>query len=949
MKFLNVLLISFLFLSCSFFKQGTTSEKNFNGMSFLPLKLDNNLEALIVHDSRFKKSSAAMAVMVGSMEDPESALGMAHYLEHMLFLGTKDFPKPEEYSTYMETHGGWDNAYTSDEVTNYMFEVDHGAVEGALHRFSRFFVDPLFTGEFLDREKNAVNNEFEKNIKQDNWRIDRFINTLAKNDHPYRKFSTGNTQTLKKVTRDDVVQFYKKYYSANNMKLVVMSARPLKETKVWVEKYFKDVKNLNVQRPKYTDFYLDLNREKRLHFVKTINDVEEMTVLFNIEDELPYTTSKPMSIIGRLIGDEGKGSLLSYLKEKGWVLSLSANNLWRSFVVNVELTKQGRKEYQEVLKHIFAYIEFVKAQGYPEYLYKDEKSLRQIDLDNLEPSSSGGRAAWFAYAMTNYPVSEFLERNFLLSEYSPDNFKKFLNYLTPEKAHVIVASQNEKGNEKEDIFGIEYASQVIPNELLQAQTAVAAFKYPEKNKYIPSDFSLVQSRKKIFSPELTKLENGKGTLAVQTDTELGIAKSTVRLHVISSVEHNARNKVMMDLFVQAKREEQREWSYPISEARADFGLASRKGDEIEIDIAGYSQRLMDIYADGLKNPLTGFKINSINISETIFNDIKDRYKRDLINIEELVAYSRLSLEAGSVADSKGLNWHEYVKVVDGIKLSDVQKYIAEFFTTINVKGYAYGNIEKSSLDACVQKLFEVTQAKVLSSEDALKKESQFRIVPNGKNYSVIVSGQNNNHAHLAFYRLSDWTVENHARGLVLDQMLSQPYFSELRTKQQLGYVARSGVAHHSGYVALTSMIQSSQTGSKELQEKSDAFLTAFLKDKSEKMTDEEIKPFKESIVNELLLVPNTLGERAGQFFNAADKYDGRFSIRSDIAEAVKKITADDLKTFIKTTFFAEKKGQMVFYYSGKGSKVKTQKLLGETFNDAHDIKTWDIVNPYLKK
>ena len=126
-------------------------------------------------------------------------------------------------------------------------------------------------------------------------------------------------------------------------------------------------------------------------------------------------------------------------------------------------------------------------------------------------------------------------------------------------------------------------------------------------------------------------------------------------------------------------------------------------------------------------------------------------------------------------------------------------------------------------------------------------------------------------------------------------------------------------------------------------------LSGFLKEKSEKLTDDEIKPFKESIVNELLLVPNTLAERAGQFFTAADKYDGRFSIRSDIAEAVKKITADDLKAFIKNTYFAEKKGQIVFYYSGKGSKVKSQKLPGETFDDAHKIKEWDIVNPYVKK
>lgn len=947
MKMLGLLIVSIVMTSCTLGGK-SAPEKNVNGMSFLPLQLDNKLEALVVHDSRFKKSSAAMAVMVGSLEDPENALGMAHYLEHMLFLGTKDFPKPEEYSTYMETHGGWDNAYTSDEVTNYMFEVDHGAVEGALHRFSRFFVDPLFTADFLDREKNAVNNEFEKNIKQDNWRIDRFTNTLSIPGHPYNKFSTGNTKTLKNVTRDDVIAFYKKYYSANNMKLVVMSARPLKETRAWVEKYFKDLPNLNVQRPKYEDMFLNQSSDKRLHFIKSINDVEELTVMYNVPDDRSYWESKPLSIISRLIGDEGKGSLLSYLKEKGWALNLSAQTMWRGFAINVELTKEGRKEYQQVLTAIFSYVQFVKSRSYPEYLFKDEKNLRQIDLDNLEPSSSGGRAAWFARAMTDYPVNEFLARNFLLSKYSVEDFNNFLNYIVPEKAHILISSQKEKTNKKEDIFGIEYSSEVIPKDVLTANMDTGIFVYPEQNRYIPNDFSMVRFKKKVYEPEVEKLSGDRGKISVQTDTE-GIAKSTVRIHVISAIEHNVRNKVMMDLYSQSKREEQREWLYPISEARADFGVSSRKGDEMDIDIAGYSQRLMAIFSDGLKNPTTGIRLNELKVSEKIFNDIKDRYKRDLLNIEELVAYSRLSLEASSTADSKGLDWHEYAAVVDSVKLSDVQKFISEFFASIHVKGYAYGNVEKKALIDCIDKLYEVTQAKQLGAATAEQKESQFRVVPKGKQYSVVVSGKNNNHAHQAYYRLSDWTIENHARGLILDQMMSQPYFSELRTKQQLGYIARAGVANHSGYIALTSMIQSSQTGSKELQEKSDAFLTTFLKDKASATTEEELKPFKESIINELLLVPNTLNERAGQFFSAANKFDGRFSIRKEVAEAVKAVTAEDLKQFINSTFFAEDRGRLVFYYSGKDSKVKAQKLPGTTFNNSHKITEWDVLSPYRKR
>ena len=79
--------------SCSISKQPGVNSQNINGMEFSSLVLPNQLDVLIVSDARFKKSSAAMAVAVGSLEDPENAQGMAHYLEHMLFLGTKEFPK----------------------------------------------------------------------------------------------------------------------------------------------------------------------------------------------------------------------------------------------------------------------------------------------------------------------------------------------------------------------------------------------------------------------------------------------------------------------------------------------------------------------------------------------------------------------------------------------------------------------------------------------------------------------------------------------------------------------------------------------------------------------------------------------------------------------------------------------------------------------------------------
>lgn len=70
----------------------------------------------------------------GSLSDPSDIAGLAHFCEHMLFLGTKKYPKENEYSQFLSEHAGSSNAFTSGEHTNYYFDVSHEHLQGALDR-----------------------------------------------------------------------------------------------------------------------------------------------------------------------------------------------------------------------------------------------------------------------------------------------------------------------------------------------------------------------------------------------------------------------------------------------------------------------------------------------------------------------------------------------------------------------------------------------------------------------------------------------------------------------------------------------------------------------------------------------------------------------------------------------------------------------------------------------
>ena len=125
----------------------------------------NRLHYLLISDPDTDKSSACMDVAVGSMSDPTNAMGLAHFLEHMLFMGTEKYPVENAYSAYLSSHGGSSNAYTDQENTVYYFDIQTDFLEESLNMFSSFFTCPLFAESSTNREINAVDSENTKNLQ----------------------------------------------------------------------------------------------------------------------------------------------------------------------------------------------------------------------------------------------------------------------------------------------------------------------------------------------------------------------------------------------------------------------------------------------------------------------------------------------------------------------------------------------------------------------------------------------------------------------------------------------------------------------------------------------------------------------------------------------------------------------------------------------------------------
>ena len=160
------------------------------------LNLTNKMRVLIISDMEADKSAAALDVHVGAAHDPKPLFGTAHFLEHMLFQGTDKYPDEKEYSEYIKNHGGYDNAFTSTEDTNFHFECSNEGFEGALDRLSQFFISPNFSIDAADREVKAVDSEFNMSLQNDTWHFYNLLFQMSNPESSMCKFMCGNVESL---------------------------------------------------------------------------------------------------------------------------------------------------------------------------------------------------------------------------------------------------------------------------------------------------------------------------------------------------------------------------------------------------------------------------------------------------------------------------------------------------------------------------------------------------------------------------------------------------------------------------------------------------------------------------------------------------------------------------------------------------------------------------------
>jgi len=504
-------------------KKSDTDSWNYRG-----LELSNGMLVVLTSHPKIDKAAAALDVSIGSLADPRDVPGIAHFLEHMLFMGSAKYPGENEYSKLIEGNGGYSNAFTSGDHTNYYFDINPSLLPEALDVFAQFFISPLFAASSTDRELEAVNSEYEGNLSKDVWRISQLEKSTSDPQHPYSGFSIGNSESLRIVPkqrdidiRQVLLDFHQAQYSSNRMSLAILSNQSLDELQTLVIKSFKDVPNKKLAETKYpADPYGEAKR-KTICYVVPVKEHRHLTINWVTPDHKKLYYCNPESYLSHLIGHEGDGSLLSYLKKLGLANELVSGGKnsapgFNFFTVDLELTIEGLNQWENVLYIVYQYIAMLRKEGPKEWIFDECKNLNAMHFQFREKERPDDFVSNLAGRMRDYPLDECLSGDYEMREFRPDLITEVLDeYLIPSKMRVFLASKEfaSIATEKEKWFGTQYKQEYLPEALIQSCEQcklTPELHLPTLNEFIPTDFQLFFKETHTVRPQLpTKIKENE--------------------------------------------------------------------------------------------------------------------------------------------------------------------------------------------------------------------------------------------------------------------------------------------------------------------------------------------------------------------------------------------------------------------------------------------------------
>lgn len=215
-------------------------------MSF-KYKLPNKMSVILLESKKAPVVSAHLWVKTGSADERKGEEGISHFIEHLVFKGTRDF-KVGEIAQTIEGSGGQLNAYTTFDQTVYHITISKNYYDKALHAISQMAGYPQFDEKEIDNEREVVIEEIKRSEDSPSSQASQLLFKTSFQKHPYGIPIIGYEKIIKNVKRKTLVNYYSKRYVPQNMTLVVAGDFDVNEMKSKVKDYFGVIKSGKLEK-----------------------------------------------------------------------------------------------------------------------------------------------------------------------------------------------------------------------------------------------------------------------------------------------------------------------------------------------------------------------------------------------------------------------------------------------------------------------------------------------------------------------------------------------------------------------------------------------------------------------------------------------------------------------------------------------------------------------------
>lgn len=274
-------------------------------------KLDNGQTVVIQEVRNNPIVTIDTWIKTGSIDEDDSNNGVAHFLEHLFFKGTKNH-ESGEFDQILETKGAITNAATSKDFTHYYVTIPSKDFDLAMELHGDMMLHPLIPRNEMEKERKVVLEEINKDLVSPTRILQENLNSMMYTTHPYKRKVIGRSDVIETITRDQVLNFYNAHYSPSNMITIVVgdvdtnhALERIKE--VFNAEYKKQTKTIYQKESQLT------SQQKKVEYIKTESGY--MVIGFRgtpINDNDSYA----LDVLSTILGDGRSSVLNQVLKEK---------------------------------------------------------------------------------------------------------------------------------------------------------------------------------------------------------------------------------------------------------------------------------------------------------------------------------------------------------------------------------------------------------------------------------------------------------------------------------------------------------------------------------------------------------------------------------------------------------------------------------------------------------